>query len=46
MALRKSEVDKLYTTIMQLTYPDMYNDDGSMKTFDDVESVMEDKKKA
>jgi len=45
-ALRKSDVDKLHSTIMKLTYPELYDEDGNLKSLPDVGDESDDKKKA
>lgn len=45
--LRKSEVEKLYHTVMKLTYPHLYEGDGSQKELTPLEQEeVDDKKKA
>jgi len=47
LSLRRSEVQEVYNTILQLTYPNLYNEDGTLKEIDSGEqSQEEDKKKA
>jgi len=43
--LRKSDVTLLYNTILQLTYPHLYNEDGTLKTIDDFQDKETDDKK-
>lgn len=44
LALRKHEIELLYRTILQLTYPAAYNEDGTLKEIDTKQE--DDKKKA
>ena len=45
MELRKGEVEELYTAVSRLTYPQYYNEDGTIKEFENTEDGEEDKKK-
>ncbi len=45
MGLRKHQVDELFEIIMQLTYPELYNEDGSRKDLDDITEDSDNKKK-
>jgi len=43
--LRRSDVTILYNTILQLTYPHLYNEDGTLKTLDDFQETDDNNKK-
>lgn len=43
LALRKHEIEMLYRTILQLTYPAAYNEDGTLK---EIDTKQEDDKKS
>jgi hypothetical protein len=45
MQLRKSEIDLISQTILQLTYPHLYNEDGSLKELSDFEKDADNSKK-
>jgi len=44
LKLRSHKIEAIYSAIMQLTYPHLYNEDGTLKDLSDVESD-DDKKK-
>lgn len=43
---RVSELDVIYKTIIKLTYPQLHDEDGNLKSIDeDVDDTIDDKKK-